>query len=75
MSYLLIGEYEVHYFIQPQKVTSELASYFNANGISVHVYEEIEDYLNNFNAKSILVNPAKTNYAIHSAIHPGCRIV
>lgn len=75
VSYLLIGEYEVHYFIQPQKVTSELASYFNANGISVHVYEEIEDYLNNFNAKSILVNPAKTNYAIHSAIHPGCRII
>ena len=75
VSYLLIGEYEVHYFIQPQKVTSELASYFNANGISVHAYEEIEDYLNNFNAKSILVNPAKTNYAIHSAIHPGCRII
>lgn len=75
VSYLLIGEYEVHYFIQPQKITSELASYFNANGISVHAYEEIEDYLNNFNAKSILVNPAKTNYAIHSAIHPGCRII
>lgn len=75
VSYLLIGEYEVHYFIQPQKVTSELASYFNTNGISVHAYEEIEDYLNNFNAKSILVNPAKTNYAIHSAIHPGCRII
>lgn len=75
VSYLLIGEYEVHYFIQPQKVTSELASYFNANGISVHAYKEIEDYLNNFNAKSILVNPAKTNYAIHSAIHPGCRII
>lgn len=75
VSYLLIEEYEVHYFIQPQKVTAEMASYLNANGIFVHAYEEIEDYLNNFNAKSILANPAKTNYAIHSAIHPECRII
>ncbi len=39
-------------------------------------YEEIGDYLSNsFNADSILVNPAKTNYAIYSAIRPGCRII
>lgn len=75
VSYLLIEKNEVHYFIQPQKVTTELASYFNVNGISVHTYEEIEDYLNHLPARSILVNPAKTNYAIYSAINPQCRII
>ncbi|WP_302461399.1 aminopeptidase P family protein [Bacteroides clarus] len=75
VSYLLIERYEIHYFIQPQKVTAELASYFKANGISIHGYKEIEDYLSNTHAESILVNPVKTNYAIYSAIFPACRII
>ena len=75
VSYLLIEKNKVNYFVQPQKVTPELTEYFNVNGISVHPYEEIGDYLNNFNAHSILMNPAKTNYAIYSAIRPGCLII
>ena len=75
VSYLLIEKNAVHYFIQPQKVTAELTSYFNVNGISVHTYEEIEDYLNHFPARSILADSAKTNYAIYSAINPQCRII
>ena len=75
VSYLLIERYEIHCFIQPQKVTAELASYFKANGISIHGYKEIEDYLSNTHAESILVNPVKTNYAIYSAIYPACRII
>ena len=75
VSYLLIEKNAVHYFIQPQKVTAELTSYFNVNGISVHIYEEIEDYLNHFPARSILADSAKTNYAIYSAINPQCRII
>ena len=75
VSYLLIEKDKVNYFVQPQKVTPELAEYFSANGISVHPYEEIGDYLNSFNVHSILMNPAKTNYAIYSAIRPGCLII
>lgn len=75
VSYLLIEKDKVNYFVQPQKVTPELTEYFNVNGISVHPYEEIGNYLNNFNAHSILMNPAKTNYAIYSAIRPGCLII
>lgn len=75
VSYLLIERYEIHCFIQPQKVTAELASYFKANGISIHGYKEIEDYLSNTHAESILVNPVKTNYAIYSTICPACRII
>lgn len=75
VSYLLIEKDKVNYFVQPQKVTPELTEYFNVNGISVHPYEEIGHYLNSFNAHSILMNPAKTNYAIYSAIRPGCLII
>lgn len=75
VSYLLVEKQGVHYFIQPRKVTAGLASYLSANDISVHAYEEIEDYLRNLTSRNILVNPAKTNYAIYSAIRPGCRII
>lgn len=75
VSYLLVEKQGVHYFIQPRKVTAGLASYLSTNGISVHAYEEIEDYLRNLTSRNILVNPAKTNYAIYSAIRPGCRII
>ncbi len=75
VSYLLIEKDRIHYFIRPQKVTAELASYFSENGVLVHAYEEIEAYLKNLKAKSILINPAKTNYAIYSAICPECRTI
>ena len=75
VSYLLIEKNAVHYFIQPHIVTSDLTYYFNVNGISVHTYEEIGDYLNHFPARSILADSAKTNYAIYSAINPQCRII
>lgn len=75
VSYLLIDEQGVQYFIQPQKVTNELSNYLKENGISIHSYEDIEHFLINIEAESILVNPAKTNYAIYSAICPDCQII
>lgn len=75
VSYLLITAREVHYFIQPRKVTSDVASYFKEVGITVHTYEEIEEFLSHLNADSILVNAAKTNYAIYSAIRKECQII
>lgn len=75
VSYLLIETDGVHYFIQPQKVTAELATYLKENGVAIHSYEDIEYFLDNLQAESILANPAKTNYAIYSAICPDCRII
>ena len=75
VSYLLVDKEEVHYFVRPQKVTNELAAYLEENRISVHPYEDIACFLGHLQAGSILANPAKTNYAIYSAIRPDCRIV
>lgn len=75
ISYLLIDGEEVHYFIEPQKVNHELADYLKKNGITIHSYDDIEYFLGNLQAERILVNPAKTNYAIYSAIRPDCEII
>lgn len=75
VSYLLITPRETHYFIQPQKITSDVASYFKEAGIILHPYEEIEKFISHLNVDSILVNLAKTNYAIYSAIRKECQII
>lgn len=75
VSYLLIEEQEVHFFIHPQKVTSELSAYLKEMGVSIHSYEDIEYFLGNLTANNILLNPIKTNYAIFSAICPDCQII
>lgn len=75
VSYLLISEHEVHFFILPQKITEELSAYLKEAGVSIHSYEDIEHFLGNLTVKSILLNPSKTNYAIYSAIGPNCQII
>lgn len=75
VSYLIVGEQDAHFFIEPRKVTEELAAHLQASGVSVHDYKEIEAFLSTLQARNILLNPAKTNYAAYSAICPDCRII
>lgn len=75
VSYLLIEEQDIHYFIQPQKITLEVAKYLKSTGISLHPYEEVETYLKQIRVESLLINPAKTNYAVYSAVNPDCKII
>ena len=75
VSYLLIEEQHTHFFIQPQKITPVVANYLKGIGVSLHPYEEVETYLNRINVDSLLINPAKTNYAMYSAVNPNCRII
>lgn len=75
VSYLLIEEQDIHYFIQPQKITLEVAEYLKSTGISLHPYEEVETYLKQIRVESLLINPAKTNYAVYSAVNPDCKII
>lgn len=75
VSYLLIEEQSIHYFIQPKKITAEVAEYLKNAKVSIHPYEEVETYLRQIQVESILINPAKTNYAVYSAVNPACRII
>lgn len=75
VSHLLIGKQDAHFFIQPRKVTEEVSAYLEKAGVVIHGYEEIDDFLSKLEAGSILLNPAKTNFASYSAICAECRII
>lgn len=75
VSYLLITQDEVVYFISPEKVTPEVNAYLQEQEVSLKGYDEVESFLTAFNGKNILIDPKKTNYAIYSSIHQECTIV
>ncbi len=75
VSYLLITQDEVTYFISPEKVTAEVETYLKERQIGIQKYDEVETFLNSFPGKNILIDPRKTNYAIYSAINPKCSII
>ena len=75
VSYLLVTQDEVVYFISPEKVTQEVNEYLQEQQVSLRKYDEAESFLNSFAGENILIDPKKTNYAIYSAINPACKVV
>ena len=75
VSYLLVTQDEVVYFISPEKITQEVNEYLQEQLVSLRKYDEAESFLNSFAGENILIDPKKTNYAIYSAINPACKVV
>ena len=75
VSYLLVTQDEVVYFISPEKITQEVNEYLLEQQVSLRKYDEAESFLNSFAGENILIDPKKTNYAIYSAINPACKVV
>ena len=75
VSYLLVTQDEVVYFISPEKITQEVNKYLQEQQVSLRKYDEAESFLNSFTGENILIDPKKTNYAIYSAINPACKII
>ena len=75
VSYLVITEKEVIYFISPEKITKEVQTYLNQHQVTIKDYREIESYLSSLNSPKILVNPQKTNYSIYASINPACKVI
>lgn len=74
ISYLLIAPNRIVYFINPQKLTTEVQEYLKEQEIELQNYDETEIYLHSYQGKSLLIDPYKTNYAIYSSIHPNCKV-
>lgn len=75
VSYLLITQDDVIYFISPEKVTKEVNEYLKEQHVKLKNYDEVETYLNTFTGRNILIDPKKTNFAIYSAINLECNII
>lgn len=75
ISYLLVTQKQVFYFIAPEKVTPEVDAYLQEQGVTRLPYRSLTDFLHTYEGSSLQLTPAATNYAAFSAIAPTCRIV
>ncbi len=75
VSYLLVSRTEAHCFIDPGKVTPDVAAHLEASGVTLHPYADITAFLKTWSVPTLLADPDKTNHAVWSAVNPAVRIV
>jgi len=76
ISYAFISENETVLFIQPNKLTMEVADQLKKEGVILGDYAKIKDYVAKLPAgTSILIDMPRTNVALFNAIPANCRII
>lgn len=75
LSYLLVTQSEVHFFVQTGEVTGEVQKYCDSCGIQIHPYGEFEDFLRNFSfVGGVSMDPAEVSYRIYQIVKKNCRL-
>ena len=74
--YALVTSFDAHLFIAPEKVPEEARQALELDGITLHAYSEIQDYLQQMpDDRPILIDPEKTNLKLRGSIPAGCRVI
>ena len=73
-SYMLITKNEAHVFINLEKV-EHFSCKLNAQGFTLHSYDEFPAYIKGLNNCSVYFNPRKTNVLLSGAIPTNCKIL
>lgn len=76
ISYALVTLVSAFLFVDGKKLNAEVESFLSDNGVSLASYEEIADYVKNFQANSkVLLDKSRVNRWIYSAIPSSCKII
>ena len=76
VAYGFVSEEESVLFIQPEKLTAEVAEELKQEGVTLADYSRIDYYLAHLPAgKRVFVDMSKTNVALYNAIPKSCMIV
>lgn len=68
VSYLLISSDEVKLFVDEEKVSAEVRSYLQENGISLYIYNKVEESLRNYSEYNILLDGDETSYYLWKTV-------
>lgn len=68
VSYLLISTDQVSLFVDPQKLSAEVKEYLSKNGISVYIYNKVEEGLRNYSEYNILLDANETSYYLWKTV-------
>ena len=68
VSYLLISSDDVKLFVDEEKVSAEVKSYLKENGISLYIYNKVEDALRHYSEYNILLDGNETSYYLWKTV-------
>lgn len=68
VSYLLISSDEVKLFVDEEKVSAEVRNYLQENGISLYIYNKVEEALHNYSEYNILLDGDETSYYLWKTV-------
>lgn len=68
VSYLLISSDEVKLFVDEEKVSAEVRNYLQENGISLYIYNKVEESLRNYSEYNILLDGDETSYYLWKTV-------
>lgn len=76
VAYGFVSEKESVLFIDPKKMTAEIAGQLKKEGVTLADYTKIGDYLSQLPVSyTVFVDPNRTNLSLYNAIPEGCRII
>lgn len=76
VAYAVVSEKEAVLFVNPEKLTQEVAEFLQAQGVILADYAKFYTYLSRFNDSSaVLVTPSKVNYKLYTAIPKACTLI
>lgn len=70
-AFALLGEDEVHYYIDETKVNEEVRHYFKENGVLVHPYDAIYEEISSLKDKTVWADLSKMNTKMYDLLADG----
>ncbi len=76
LSYAIVMMDCVHLFIDETKLSDDIKAYFATDNIQLHPYNDVYAFVKNMDAKeTILLDPARLNYALFNSIPKNIKII
>lgn len=76
ISYAFVSENESVLFIDPKKLTADVADHLKKEGVILADYTMIQTYLSHLPKNSrVFLDPSKTNISLYNALPPSCTII
>ena len=76
ISYALVSQDKAYLFVDKEKIDNEVESFLKENGIEIHDYEKVIDYVKDIEKGSrVFLDPDRVNRWLYSGIPRECKIV
>lgn len=76
ISYALISQDKAYLFVDKEKIDNEVEKFLKENGIEIHNYEKVIDYVKDIEKGSkVFLDPDRVNRWLYSGIPEECKII